>query len=592
MRVVLSVCAACAGIIWTCWPLLNWSPLVWRLPPAWGTVVNAAQFVLIALAVVVTAGAHRVAGWGRLRRLLPAAFVAGLLAALMCYRWLLEPAILRRPDIVWMIVLECLGRAVVLLVPSMALAALLASLRPYAGALSPDNGAPQVTRKAAARLVSAVVGVTMGIAAMWGAVTVVRDLGHLRSQLHRADRLMLDEKYSEAVPILEETLRRWPQSYYARERLGWALLDSRRPGEAAEQFRAVLDAQPRYGGAHSGFGESLLWDGRLAEAQREFETAVRLDPAKAHGHLGLGHVLYRKWWEMEGLGSMSRFGHVQRRGPAALHHRELLRESAGHLRRACALDPAQAFCHTNLGDVLLWDGDYAGAVAELREAIRLAPEDSTAWYGLHRGLFLSGDLDGARAALRLPLAAKPPDPYAQACLAEVLEHMGRWAEASAELRAAARQCPERAYIYLAWADTVLRTPGTPRPQDTVRELRELARQPAAAEGAHVAAGMLLLHGGEPAQAAEEFHGALRANPRSAEAHYGLGRVAQAQGDLRKAASALRQALALDAYLYAAHAALADVYSRQGSPAASKAEAALAEGESPDLLVSTRRTGPR
>jgi tetratricopeptide (TPR) repeat protein len=394
------------------------------------------------------------------------------------------------------------------------------------------------------------------------------------------------------VPLLQDLLKRRPRSYYARERLGWALLLSGRSEEAAGQFRVVLDAWPRYPNARTGLGECLAEEDRYAEARRELQEVIRLDPKDAYACWRLGSAFYQEWWEAEGLSDMSRLGHVLRRRPAALHHRELLRESAGYLRRACALDPAQADCHTNLGDVLLWDGDRTGALAEMREGVRLAPKSLMAWGVLYRGLLLSGDLDGARAALRLPLAVKPPDPYAQAALAVVLEYMGRWGEAAAEPRAAARQCPDRAYIYLAWVDAVLRAPGTPRTQDTIAELRELARQPAAAEGAHVAAGMLLLHVGKPAEAVEEFRGALHANPRSAEAHYGLGRAAQAQGDLPTAASELRQALALDAYLYAAHAALADVYSRQGNPTASKAEAALAEGESPDLLASTRTAVPR
>jgi tetratricopeptide (TPR) repeat protein len=589
MRILLSVLVGCTGALWVHSPLAVWSDYVWHLPMPWQRVVTGLQVMVTAAAVVWVAGASMATGWRRLRALTPAALAAGLLGSFVANRWLLQPGLIRCPDLLWMVAWEWLGRSVVLLVPSLAAAALPGSFWGRQSAASTDTG---IAARRLRRSLLAACGIAAAVAALWWAATGVGRCQQFRWELRRGIALVSTLNCAEAVPVFERILAWCPRSHYTRVRLGWALLRSGRPREAAGEFQAVLAAQPRYPYARTGLGECLTQERRYAEARQELQAAIAEDPEDAEAHYGLGSAAGLEWWRMEGLDGESRQYHVGRTGHPALRHTDLLHESVRYLCRAVELAPGRSEYRTLLGSGLLWSGEAREAAAQFREAVRLAPQDLAAWTFLSDACLAVGDTEGARDALRRPLTQAPRDPYPHCLLAAVLERMGRWEEAIAELRTAARLGPAQLYAYLVWADTALRRSSPAGVNDTLRGLRELARQPTAAEGAHVAAGMLLLHSGKPAEAAAEFRGALHANPRSAEAHYGLGRAAQAQGDLSAAVTELRQALAFDVYIYAAHAALADVYWWQDDQTAWKAEAALAEGESPDLLASTRTPAPR
>jgi len=183
------------------------------------------------------------------------------------------------------------------------------------------------------------------------------------------------------------------------------------------------------------------------------------------------------------------------------------------------------------------------------------------------------------------LAADPRDAYVRCALARALEQSARWGDAAVQLRMVVKQYPQWSYGYTVWASAVLRTSDAQQMQDAVGSLRDLARQRPTAVNAHVTLGLLFLHGGKAAEAGEEFRAALRANARSAEAHFGLGRVAQAQGDLGAAGKANCVEPWRLSHTVRSPRRPGRAVRPAGKQAATKAEAALAEGECADMLLS-------
>jgi Flp pilus assembly protein TadD len=76
--------------------------------------------------------------------------------------------------------------------------------------------------------------------------------------------------------------------------VGQALLESGRPGQALEHFRAVVAAAPGDAEGHLGLGLAWLAGDRLAPARENLERAVELEPALPEAWNGLGVILARR----------------------------------------------------------------------------------------------------------------------------------------------------------------------------------------------------------------------------------------------------------------------------------------------------------
>jgi hypothetical protein len=84
------------------------------------------------------------------------------------------------------------------------------------------------------------------------------------------------------------SLKKNPNDAKAHVGVGQALVDQGKIVEAADHFRAAIQADPKLPAAHYHMGLLHRRQNQLPDAVREFETTVRLDPkdGKAHGNLG------------------------------------------------------------------------------------------------------------------------------------------------------------------------------------------------------------------------------------------------------------------------------------------------------------------
>jgi tetratricopeptide (TPR) repeat protein len=158
----------------------------------------------------------------------------------------------------------------------------------------------------------------------------------LEVRLKEADQLKATGRYGEAVARLEETLKRYPRSAQAHEKLGKVWL-------AASESLREESALPQA-------------DKALVEAERALSEAVRLDPESVEGWFSLGVV---------------RFNRNNYEG-AADPFRQVVRLKADH-----------GLAHFNLGLCLRKLNDKKAAAAEFRAALRCRPDHAAAREALH-----------------------------------------------------------------------------------------------------------------------------------------------------------------------------------------------------------------
>jgi tetratricopeptide (TPR) repeat protein len=89
------------------------------------------------------------------------------------------------------------------------------------------------------------------------------------------------------VADYEAFLETYPHNWYARHRLAWYLSDHNRRRRAAEQWRAVIDAEPRFPYAYNNLGSVYVRLGRTADAVDMFQKAIDLHTAEPVFHVNL-----------------------------------------------------------------------------------------------------------------------------------------------------------------------------------------------------------------------------------------------------------------------------------------------------------------
>jgi Tfp pilus assembly protein PilF len=87
--------------------------------------------------------------------------------------------------------------------------------------------------------------------------------------------LVRQGRAGEAVAILEETVRRFPDTAEPRIHLGRALLDGGRVSDAIEQLERAAALDPKSAQAHLLLANAYMRAGRAADAQPHFEAAAR-----------------------------------------------------------------------------------------------------------------------------------------------------------------------------------------------------------------------------------------------------------------------------------------------------------------------------
>jgi len=170
-----------------------------------------------------------------------------------------------------------------------------------------------------------------------------------------------------------ELARTAPNSYQAHQLNGEALEVQGKWDDAAKEYEAVLQQNPRLPGIHYRLGRVLVskpgFGPEAAEkAQKEFEEELQIDPSNAGAEYVLGALARQK---------------------------EAWGDAIGHFSRATKLDAGFADAFLGLGASLIAIKQFTEAIPALETAVRLQPDNPDAHYNLATAYSRVGRKDDA-----------------------------------------------------------------------------------------------------------------------------------------------------------------------------------------------------
>lgn len=241
------------------------------------------------------------------------------------------------------------------------------------------------------------------------------------------------------------------------------------------------------------------------------------------------------------------------------------------LWEAAGLDPRDAEIQNRLGEALERIGALAAAVAAYQTAVSEQPTFRKASNNLILALVKVGRGGEAVERARALVLAAPDDPdrYFTLGLAQSEQHV---ADAIQSFRLALDLAPRHTLARYNLARVLNRAD---RVAEAIEELQgALAIEPRAET--HYTLGVIYWHQGDLDRAAGALRAAVAADPAYADAHDALGAVLKSRRDWNGAAAALRRAIAIRPNLASTHYALAQVLQLAGDQAAARGEFEEAE----------------
>ncbi|MBI5762757.1 MAG: tetratricopeptide repeat protein [Planctomycetes bacterium] len=220
-------------------------------------------------------------------------------------------------------------------------------------------------------------------------------------------------------------LRDAPNAASLRVAMGHIELKKGRVAEAAEEFKAAVDAESSFLGAKLNLVSALTKLGRAAEAEPLARKAVEMKPGAPETHTYLAMCL-----------------EAQNR----------LQEAVQEHEKALALRAFDAKTHYNLATALAKSGRTEDAIRHFTDALRIQPNHPRAMQNLAMTYFQSGRLDEAMAWFARALQAAPTMTQAAYQLGCARMAAGRTTDAIASWREALRIDPGflEALTDLAW----------------------------------------------------------------------------------------------------------------------------------------------
>ncbi len=179
-----------------------------------------------------------------------------------------------------------------------------------------------------------------------------------------------------------DVARKAPESAFAHNNLGAALIERGMYGKAQEELSHAIALKPEYAEAHNNLGYSLLKSNMYNKALAEFSQAIALKPDYTVAYINRG-LAYA------GLGrddlAVGEYLSAMKCDPSAedtydylgISYRRLgeFDKSIEAFEAALRLDPDYADADNDLGDVFLKKGDLKSAIGCYQAAVRLEPEN-------------------------------------------------------------------------------------------------------------------------------------------------------------------------------------------------------------------------
>lgn len=191
--------------------------------------------------------------------------------------------------------------------------------------------------------------------------------------LTRADRLLKQGKFNEALALNEKAVAAYPTSATAWRLFGQAQIEAKNFVAAEKTLRKALELAPEESEIHFQLGSALFFQNDIVRATECFRRSTELTPSYAPAHFNLGASLAAQGKRLEAI---------------------------EEFRAAIRYDPAFADAHRRLGGALALEGHYAEALEPLRRAIELNPADSAAARMLERATQRSQEKESEAATVK------------------------------------------------------------------------------------------------------------------------------------------------------------------------------------------------
>lgn len=331
----------------------------------------------------------------------------------------------------------------------------------------------------------------------------------------QADLLLAQERFQDAVTLLEGYLAGHPRSPHAWAKLGQAQRRLGRPDQAVRACDRALELDPELVWAWNVRGLALLALEENAEALAAFQKACTLDPDSVW-----------HWYN-------------QADALAALHRHA---EAEAALERALGVQPDHAESWARLGQALRRQSRFAAALTAYDRALALNPRYAWAWHGRGQTLYEAGRREEALASFERAVAEDSSVIWYTHSLVDLLLELGRKADALAAAEAGTRAVPESA---AAWARLGQAQRRLSRFTEAVASYRQAVALDPRYGWAWNGLGLAHTALNQADQAAEAFAEAVRCNPNDVWFWRNYGDALVLLDVYERAALAYERALALE-----------------------------------------------
>jgi tetratricopeptide (TPR) repeat protein len=396
------------------------------------------------------------------------------------------------------------------------------------------------------------------------------------------------QQYGEALEVLEKAVQLKPDMVDAHLNLGNVYDRLKRYTDALREFKIAAQLQPKSSDAFYDLGAVYYELKRLPEAVTAYQKAAALSPndpvvqnnlgfaLEASGRIAPAIVAYERatrfapanalYWQNLGIALQTQARNASGTETGSKAATAAWNEARQAFSHAVQLSPNDFLIRENYAEALYDMGRTDDALTQFEKASQFKPTEFAPFYFQSLIQMKLNRLPAATTAARKAVELVPNSKEALRLLGILQFRQGQYGDAAATYTQLTTVAPDE---LRAWANLAVALEQKGDEAAALAALDDAAKR--GATGKQVAplrrtvADYLYRKGDADSlkRASEEYTQSLKDVPDSAEAYNGLGLVAQKQGQLDVALSALKHAVALNPKFADAYNNLGVVYQMKG-----------------------------
>ncbi len=230
----------------------------------------------------------------------------------------------------------------------------------------------------------------------------------------------------QALPYLEQVLRRTPDNARVLVLVGQIHLQSNRADAAQSYFKDAIKANPNYAEAWSGLGDACESRNDSQKALENYQHALQLKPDLLYTLLNAGRSADKLNLPAKAEAFYRQAAQLDSQSPEAANGLGLalakqgqVAEAAQLFEKAIGLKRDYADAVNNLGVLYIQEAKVNDAIAAFEYGIRVAPDEDILYLNLGRTYTRMGDIDKARQTMHQLLDRKPASETARRALQQL-----------------------------------------------------------------------------------------------------------------------------------------------------------------------------